>query len=269
MFKSFLPLAVVALFFAGVVTVSASHAWGNYHWARNANPFSLTIGDSVTPAWDNYLNGAISDWDVATELALVKATGINNLKPKLCKAVAGRVEVCNERYGRNGWLGIAQIWTSGDHITQATAKMNDSYFDLPQYNTPAWRRLVMCQEVAHDFGLDHQDEVNNNPNLGSCMDYTNDPDGGEGGASQTDPSNEHTNSHDFDQLSIMYAHLDSAVSALTSVSKPSVASVDEPSEWGKAVGKDASGRSNKFEQDLGKGKKVITHVFWAEEERSK
>ena len=55
--------------------------------------------------------------------------------------------------------------------------MNDSYFNTAKYNTPAWRRLVMCQEVTHDFGLDHQDEIFNNANLGSCMDYTNDPDG--------------------------------------------------------------------------------------------
>ena len=62
---------------------------------------------------------------------------------------------------------------------------------MAQYNTPAYRRFVTCQELGHDFGLDHQDEVFDNPNLGSCMDYTNDPDGGAGGASATDPSNEH------------------------------------------------------------------------------
>jgi hypothetical protein len=33
----------------------------------------------------------------------------------------------------------------------------------------------MCQEVGHTFGLDHQDENFNNTNLGTCMDYTNDP----------------------------------------------------------------------------------------------
>jgi hypothetical protein len=72
----------------------------------------------------------------------------------------------NSRYGQNGWLGLAQIWVSGNHITQATTKVNETYFNMPQYDTPAWRRLVMCQEVAHDFGLDHQDETFDNPNLG-------------------------------------------------------------------------------------------------------
>ena len=50
---------------------------------------------------------------------------------------AGRMEVCNGSYGSTGWLGIAQIWlTSGSHITQATTKLNDTYFDTPAYNTP-------------------------------------------------------------------------------------------------------------------------------------
>jgi hypothetical protein len=58
----------------------------------------------------------------------------------------------------------------------------------------------MCQEIAHDFGLAHQDETFNNPNLGSCMDYTSDPDG--------PPSNEHPDAHDLLQLQTIYAHLD-------------------------------------------------------------
>jgi predicted Zn-dependent protease len=59
---------------------------------------------------------------------------------------------------------------SGSHIVQGTTKVNDTYFNTATYNTRAWRQLVMCQEVGHTFGLDHQDETFNNPNLGSCMD---------------------------------------------------------------------------------------------------
>ncbi len=47
----------------------------------------------------------------------------------------------------------------------------------------------MCQEVGHTLGLDHQDEVFDNPNLETCMDYTNDP-----------STNQHPNAHDYDQL---------------------------------------------------------------------
>src|SRR5688500_4482727 len=182
-------------------SVSADHSWGGYHWARTANPFSLKVGDNVSSTWDTYLDQAIADWNPSSVLNLTEVAG--GARSKNCRPTSGRIEVCNARYGNNGWLGIAQIWiTGGVHITQATTKVNDTYFDTAQYNTPAWRRLVMCQEIAHDFGLDHQDENFNNANLGSCMDYTSDPDG--------PPSNEHPNSHDFQQLQTIYAHLDSS-----------------------------------------------------------
>ena len=108
---------------------------------------------------------AIADWNAAAELNLVKVAG--GTKPRNCRPTAGRIEVCNATYGNNGWLGIAQIWASGAHITQAITKLNDTYFNTPTYNTPAWRRLVTCQEIAHDFGLDHQDEAftNTEPRL--------------------------------------------------------------------------------------------------------
>jgi hypothetical protein len=85
--------------------------------------------------------------------------------------------------------------TGGTHITQAYTKMNDTYFDTAQYNTTAWRNLVMCQEIAHAFGLDHQDEDFNNANLGMCMDYTKVP-----------STNQHRNRHDYDQLVTIYSH---------------------------------------------------------------
>jgi hypothetical protein len=195
-------VVAAGLALVGVIagTALASHSWGNYHWGRTSNPFTLEVGDNVTSAWDPYLDTAITDWSQSTVLDLTKVTG--GTRPKNCRPTSGRIEVCNASYGNNGWLGIAQIWASGSHITQAVAKMNDTYYNTATYNTPAWRRLVMCQEIAHDFGLDHQDENFNNGNLGTCMDYTSDPDG--------PPSNEHPNSHDFQQLQTIYGHTDAS-----------------------------------------------------------
>jgi hypothetical protein len=245
----------------GVATASfANHSWGGYHWGRTSNPFTLKVGDNVSSAWDPYLNEAIADWNVSTVLELVKVTG--GTRPRQCKPTVGRIEVCNERYGKNGWLGIAQIWINGLHITQATTKLNDTYFNTGTYNTPAWRRLVTCQEVAHDFGLDHQDEAFNNPNLGSCMDYTSDPDG--------PPSNEHPNSHDYSQLLTIYEHLDStstvAPSSLPNNMPPAMGQIDfdRPGQWGQLVRSSRNGRVQVFELDFGRGHRVVTHVFWAD-----
>jgi len=265
-----------SIVFAGAVPASADHSWGNYHWARTANPLTLKINEALTSNWEPYLQVAMNDWATSTVLNFNPTTAApSSASAKRCNPIAGQVLVCNAAYGQRGWLGIASIWANGDHITQGTTKVNDSYFNLAQYNTPAWRQFVMCQEIGHDFGLDHQDEAFGPPNLGTCMDYTNDPDGG--GA--YGPGNEHPNAHDFEQLETMYAHLDSTNTAtgaavptnfgLREVGKPAPrqggdAGVgDTMADWGQAVGRDGKGRPDTFVRALGDGRKVITHVLWA------
>lgn len=270
--RTLLALFLTLFVFAALATVtSADHSWGGYHFARTSNPFTIKTGDNVSAAWDPYLDEAIGDWNASTVLDLLKVAGGTN--PKNCRPTAGRIEVCNSKYGNNGWLGIAQIWiTGGEHITQAITKVNDTYFSTPTYNTPAWRRLVMCQELAHDFGLDHQDENFNNPNLGSCMDYTNDPDGGPGGASNSDPSNEHPNAHDYEQIEIIYDHTDSTTTIGQSVDSAKAPpamndlELDGPGQWGRLIRSSRNGRVQVYELDFGRGHKILTHVFWASSE---
>jgi hypothetical protein len=252
----FVLLCMVAFSFTS--PVFADHSWGTYHWARTMNPFTLSLGDNLNAQWDAHLQTASFDWSVSSILDTRIVSG--GTRPKTCKATSGKIEVCNERYGKNGWLGIAQIWTTGSHITQAVAKMNDTYFSTPSYNTSAWRQLVMCQEIAHGFGLDHQDENFSNANLGTCMDYTNAP-----------ADNQHPNSHDFEQLELIYAHVD----AFTSINQttPQLAQFlartstdeggNEPRDWGKQTRN--SKQSAVYEKDLGNDRKIITHVFWADE----
>jgi len=174
--------------------------------------------------------------------------------PKNCRPTSGRVEVCNAKYGNNGWLGLAQIWVSGLHITQGVTKMNDTYFNTSTYNTPAWRQMVMCQEVGHTFGLDHQDENFDNDNLNTCMDYTSSP-----------SSNTRPNAHDYAQLESIYAHLDSVTTVGQSLSLVGKNQNDDPgndaSSWGQLVRK--NGRAAVYERDLGHGNRLLTHVFYA------
>jgi hypothetical protein len=239
----------------------ANHSWGPYHWARTSDPFTLKVGDNVSATWDAHLNVAISDWSVSSVMDLTKVAGGTNPKP--CRPTSGRIEVCNSKYGNTGWLGIAQIWiTGGEHITQAIAKMNDTYFNTAPYNDPSWRQLVMCQEIGHDFGLDHQDENFDNPNLGTCMDYTSDPDG--------PPSNLHPNTHDYDQLEEIYAHVDSTTtvgqSAAASKAPPAMNQIDfeGPGQWGRLVRSTNGGRTQLYELDFGGGNRLYTFVIWTE-----
>lgn len=234
-------------------SVSANHSWGNYHWARGANPFTLKLGDNLSANWDAQLISASADWSTSAVLDTVIVPGSTN--PKNCRAVPGRIEICNSKYGNNGWLGIASIWASGEHITQGTVKMNDTYFNTTKYNTPAWKQMVVCQEIGHTFGLDHQDENFDNSNLGTCMDYTSDP-----------STNQSPNQHDYDMLATMYNHLDAltTVSQTLSSNKPAVDHAD-PSTWGKEIRTSSDGHGALYERDLGKGNKVFTFVVWANE----
>src|SRR5512134_428492 len=213
---------------ATLATGYANHSWGGYHWARTSNPVNIKVGDNVNSAWDAYLDEAIGDWNVSRVVQLSEVAG--GARPRNCRPTAGRIEACNASYGNTGWLGIAQIWISGTHITQAITKLNDTYFNTAQYNTPAWRALVTCQEIAHDFGLDHQDENFDNANLGSCMDYTSSPE-----------TNQHPNAHDMQQLVTIYSHPDSFTSATTTrlaVPMPpamGLIDMDNPRNWGQSI----------------------------------
>jgi hypothetical protein len=254
----------------------AQHSWRKYHWARKNNPFTLKVGNNVTGEWTTHLQTASSDWSAdkypsppATNGDLLNTTIVQGQSNRKCRATKGQIEVCNRKYGKNGWLGIATIWANRNHIYQATTKLNDTYFDTARYNTPAWRNLVMCQEIGHDFGLAHQDENFNNGNLDTCMDYTRRP-----------QSNQHPNTHDYEQLGTIYSHLDGSTTIGQTSATRATGADNEPgdnaSAWGREIFRSENGRFSVFEKELANGKtkkKKITHVLWtverAEQHRGK
>lgn len=257
----------LALVLAIVPAAIAEHAWGNYHWERASNPITLELGDNVDPVkWGARLTEAASDWDKSSVLNTPVAAG--QAKGK-CRPTDGRIEVCTDSYGNTGWLGVAQIWVSGDHILRATAKMNDTYHDNPPYNSYSWKQVVMCQEIGHGFGLGHQNEDFNTDLTNSCMEYASDPAG-----------NESPDSHDYQMLEDIYAHLDGdgggdgggggddcwppgkcknrsgGQAAPPAFDMP----LHGPDHWGKLIAH--SRGQSLFVQDFGHGFKVFTHVTW-------
>ena len=246
------------------VPASANHSWGGYHWARTQTELTTPIGDNVSSVWDSYLRTTNTEWNQSTVINSPLVPGSTSVRR--CSPVAGTIQVCNTTYGRTGWLGIASIWLSSDgHIAQGTTKLNDTYFNTATYNTVAWRNLVSCQEVAHNYGLDHQDETFNNVNVGSCMDYTNAPSGGIVGGFNYGPSNERPNAHDYEELEIIYSHADSAMRTMFGVQSNAGALEvgDTPDTWGRAIRYNKRGQPDTYEKADARGGKVITHVFWA------
>ena len=242
------PILLAAAGLAAVVAVAlpagANNSWNGYHWARTSNPFTPKVIDSMTPGWDGYLDVAESDWAQSSVLDLAEEAGSDSAADRQsCHPAAGKIRACNYAFGKNGWLGRAQIWLLGSHITQGTAKVNDSYFDTPTYNNANAKQHVICQEVAHTFGLDHQ----RSKRAKSCM---NDFFG------LFDPAYAHPNQHDFDQLVSIYSHLDSSstVAALAAAAAPRgdlrVERVERPDE-------------SIVVEYLAGGVKRVTFIFWA------
>ena len=225
-------------------------SWSNYHWARQSNPFTVKLGSNLSPAWVPYLNSTSSDWSVSSVLDTVVINGSS--EPKSCLPTLGIIEICNSTYGETGWLGIAEIWVTSDHIIQATVRINDTYFITPKYNFPPFKSLVMCQEVGHTFGLAHQDEIQTNTNLGSCMDYSNNPAG--------PPSNERPNQHDYDELNLIYLHLDD----ITTVNaQPPLYELPPIPPYGKDFGrlKVSSFNSKTFVKYYSSKEFIVTHII--------
>jgi hypothetical protein len=247
-FRLFVLVLMLALVAFPSGSASANHSWGNYHWARTSNPFTLKVVDSMTSNWDDNLTVAMNDWSQSTVMNLTREAGSDaqNVR-KRCAAISGKVHACNANYGNNGWLGLAQIWASGSHITQATAKMNDSYLASSSYSETN-RQHVICQEIGHDWGLDHQDE--SGADLNTCMDYSDALD------------NPHPNSHDYAQLETIYSHLDSSTTIAAMPAGFANADVHAKENWGEKVSD--NGKTAIFVRDFGDGNQIFTFVFWAE-----
>lgn len=244
-------LLLVALGTALAVTPAAfaSHAWGNYHWSSNGT-VELTLGDNVSGVWDTHFRNAEADWDQSGVLVL--SVGAGGTRPKSCRPTSGRVEVCNAFYGGTGWLGVAQIWLSGGHISQGTAKMNDSYV----MNEPE-KRHVMCQEVGHTFGLGHTSEDGSSQN--TCMDYYQNQ-------NNNDWTSTSPNAHDYSMLSSIYGHSDpGGLKASPFLAPPAMGMIDFAGrdQWGEEIERTEDGRGSVFLLDFGHGHEVLTHVYWA------
>lgn len=236
----------------------ASHSWGGYHWARTSNPFTLKIANTTTNGWSTYFNTAVSDWNSSTVMNLAPYLSTASRR---CPMVAGTVQVCNNTYGNNGWLGLASInIVDGTHITQGSAKMNDTYFNTSTYNNPNEKLHVMCQEIGHTFGLDHQSTNGSSQN--TCMDYFSNT-----GANAGSTLSTHPNQHDYDQLVTIYTHLDSSTTLAAGATQAAGASevTNDPSSWGQLVSQSANGRSSTYERGNFDGSKTVTHVFWTQE----
>jgi hypothetical protein len=207
---------------------------------------------------DNGTRDDMKDWSDSSvlDMRMVVPSAITDLKlRKKCPPTAGRVEVCSANLG-GGYLGVAQVWTSFDkitqtnHITQATVKVNDSYYSKPPYNTFNERQSVLCEELGHTIGVDHAVDAS-----GGCV---------IGYAASPPPL--YPSVHDYDMIKSHYEHLDSTttVGTTTAVAARDETEID-PRNWGDILERDNHGRPSVYGKDLAPGQRVTTFVVYPDE----
>lgn len=217
--KISITVALAALGVLGAAApAQAKHSWGDWHWQRGSNPVTLTVLNSTTDArtplggqdWPSALARAATDWSQSSvlDLAVQPQTAVDLAAREACPFQPGAIRVCNVVNPDVTWLGLATVLpdpaADSGHLLAATAQMNDTWFSTPLYDATNAQQ-VMCQEVGHTFGLDHQDD--SGADLNTCMDYA------------TALDNPSPNAHDYQQLDTIYAHLDGSGGGATGGSK--------------------------------------------------
>ncbi len=147
MLKKVLAGAVaVGVLLTIVSAASADHSWNGYHWpSDNLSP--TVVNKASSPLYD--VPAGVTEW---AELPTL-------INPTLTNANKGNITV-TEAFSPF-WLGLARIFVEDGHITKGEVKLNTRL--LNSYG-PVAADHVLCQEIGHVLGLDH-----NRTETGTCM----------------------------------------------------------------------------------------------------
>lgn len=147
-----------------------------FSWFPNGtepkNGLRLEILNALDDSYQDLFQKVLQDWDNGSPDSLTLTVTRVSVDSR-CRHVRNKLKLCNGDYGETNWNGQAALGVSKDNvISAAVAYLNDFYLSGA---SEVLRRYTLCHEMGHGFGLPHTDEDYSNPNLGNCMDYTNDP----------------------------------------------------------------------------------------------
>ena len=154
----------------------ADHSWNGYHW-KSTNLAPTVVSKTTSALYD--VPAGVSEW---TTLG-------TPIQPSFSPGTKGKV-VVSEGFSPF-WYGQARIFLdSSGHITKGEVKLNTL---LLEPLGAAAADHVLCQELGHVLGLDHQRTASD-----SCMNDI-----------ATIGSATRPNAHDAEQLGVIYGHTDS------------------------------------------------------------
>ena len=195
------------------------------HWPRTGNGLEATVINALTPDWQITFDLATVDWSTGNPQA-VEIIAIDGDPDPDCEAPEGTIIVCNGDYGDSKWRGVNLADTIGNEIVSTSAQMNEYY--LSGMDKGAWQytmchemgrfscscirfvlvslrqslmrsffishfRFISMHHLGHALGLAHTDESFDNPDLGNCMDYTDNLN-----------ANKHPDQSNYDRLVELY-----------------------------------------------------------------
>jgi hypothetical protein len=131
-------------------------------WRTDGAGLRLTIINALDENWYDNFSTAVSEWDAGTPDALTLSTEISR-PDSVCRAVNGRVKVCNGNYGATNWRGINKVLLENNRIYSSAARMNDFYVkdsDTAQKQYTMVRRLFSVPTPAPaGLGRDALDQI--------------------------------------------------------------------------------------------------------------
>jgi len=121
----------------------------------------ISIKNNLSPVYSQFVPRVLRDWNLASSI-VVTENGSDSIQ----------VPIDNNYYGDVGWVGVANISYNGDHISNATVRINDTYMKLARYKNAEQQQFVVTHEIGHALGVGHQNTTFCDQNVGSVMDYT-------------------------------------------------------------------------------------------------
>ncbi len=223
--RTLISAIIATLGLLTVATVaSADHAWSVYHWP--SDNLSPTVVDRTTsPLYD--VPAGVLEWaNLGTSIQPQMAT--TNKK--------GDIKVKESVISSTSYLGLAGVYLDDDgHITRAEIVLNTRL--MVELFGPDPRDIadhVLCQEIGHVLGLDHNRVNDSSPDDDTCMNDSR----------ATLGLYMAPNAHDTAQLNVIYDHSDAI------------------SDGGEG-GPDCSKSPNAKKCRSGNGQWITVHVFWA------